>query len=95
MDISKKRIMEIIQEEYRKVREQQDTTSVIHDDLDSDVFQKHEDIILNALRRLVKYEPSPRQMERLMIDITNTIRSQTDWAHEYRDLRPDEEGPEL
>ena len=95
MDISKERIKEIIKEEYVKVREQQDTTSVIHDDLDSAVFKEQEDIILNALRRLVKYEPSPRQMERLMIDITKTIRSQTDWDHEYRDLRPDEEGPEL
>ena len=32
MDISKERIKEIIKEEYVKVREQQDTTSVIHDD---------------------------------------------------------------
>jgi len=91
MDISKKRIMEIIQEEYRKVREQQDTTSVIHDDLDDAAFKMHEDIILNALRQLVKYEASPDQMAKLMIDITNTIRSQTDWRHEYQD----EEGPEL
>ena len=86
MKVSKTRIKQIIKEEYRKIREH-DTTSVIHDELDSDLFKEQENIILGAVRELVREGASPDQMERLLRGIQDAI--------SYGFAGQGHEGPEL